>query len=179
MKAKKVLIVCGSPRRNGNTSILCDEFMKGAVEARHDVEKILLADKKVNLCTGCGTCVRTKKCAQKDDMAALLEKMLAADVIVLATPVYFYSMSAQLKVFIDRCAPRYEEMRGKEFYFVLAAADSKRANMKRVVEALRGFTFCLEDPREKGIVYGLGAWEPGDVRSGPAMREAYEMGRNL
>ena len=175
----RILMIESSPHKHGSSNLLAERFIEGAKEAGHQVETFDAARANLHPCLGCDACGMAGPCVQKDDMAALLEKMLAADVIVLATPVYFYSMSAQLKVFIDRCAPRYTEMRSKEFCFVLAAADSKRANMKRAVEALRGFTFCLEDPRERGIVYGLGAWEVGDVKAGPAMQEAYEMGRNL
>lgn len=70
---------------------------------------------RIGYCRGCGVCNRTHKCVQNDDMAAVLDKMVAADVIVMATPVYFYSMNGQLKTLIDRTVPRYEEIRGKDF----------------------------------------------------------------
>ena len=100
--AKNVLIIGGSPRIGGNSDLLCDQFAKGASEAGNQVEKISLAGKKIGFCTACYTCEKTGACPQKDDAAAIIEKMLAADVIVLATPVYFYTMSAQLKALIDR-----------------------------------------------------------------------------
>ena len=115
--AKKVLILSSSPRRGGNSDTLCDEFMRGAAESNHEVEKIFLRDKTIHYCTGCSTCsLYQKPCPQKDDAAEIIEKMVDADVIVMASPVYFYTISAQMKTLIDRCCGRYTEMNGKEFY---------------------------------------------------------------
>ena len=86
--SKKVLILSSSPRRGGNSDTLCDEFMRGATEAGNEVKKVFLRDKTIHYCTGCGVCSQYKKpCPQKDDAAEIIEKMLSADVIVLATPV--------------------------------------------------------------------------------------------
>ena len=92
---KNVLIISSSPRRHGNSDLLCDMFAKGAEESGNNVEKIFLKDKEINYCTGCGVCNTTHRCIIKDDMAEILDEMVNADVIVLATPVYFYSMAAQ------------------------------------------------------------------------------------
>ena len=178
---KKVLLISSSPRRNGNSDLLCDQFMKGAIAAGHRAEKIFLADKTIHYCTGCGACANaTRPCVQKDDVAEILEKMVGADVIVLATPVYFYTMCAQLKTLIDRSCPRYTAISNKEFYFILTAADTSRAAMNRTLESLRGFTEdCLENSREKGIVFGLGVMDRGEVKETPAYREAFEMGKRI
>ena len=101
--AKKVLILSSSPRRGGNSDLLCDRFMAGAQQAGHDVEKIFLRDKKINYCTGCGVCYGgAKPCPQRDDAAEVVGKMIGAEVIVMATPVYFYTLCAQMKTLIDR-----------------------------------------------------------------------------
>ena len=113
-------------------------------------------------------------------MEALIAKMLEADVIALATPVYFYAMSGQMKTFIDRTVPRYEEISEKDFYFILSAADTSKENMERVIEGFRGYTEdCLAGAKEKGIIYGVGAWQAGEIKSSPAMEEAYQMGKNV
>jgi len=178
--AKKVLVLSASPRKNGNSDLLCDQFMKGAQQAGHQAEKIFFKDKKINYCTGCGTCINGKKsCPQKDDMAEVLEKMIASDVIVMATPVYFYTMNAQMKTLIDRTCSRYTEIRDKDFYFIVAAADSSKRAMERTLEGFRAFTSCLSGAKEKGIVYGTGAWNIGDIKGKPAIKEAYEMGRTV
>lgn len=177
--SKNVLIISASPRKGGNSDLLCDQFLQGALDAGHHAEKIALREHKINYCLGCGVCNTTHKCVQKDDMAELLNKMVEADVIVLATPVYFYSMDGQLKTFIDRTVPRYTEISNKDFYFIVAAADTSHKNMQRTLEALRGFTEdCLDGAREKGIIYGTGAWQKGEVKNLPVFKEAYEAGKN-
>lgn len=176
--SKKVLIISASPRKGGNSDALCDQFLLGAKEAGHNVEKVFLRDHKINYCLGCGVCNNTHVCVQKDDMKNLLEKMVNADVIVLATPVYFYTMDAQLKTFIDRCVSRYTEISNKEIYFIVAAADTNKDNLAPAIEGLRGFTRdCLEGSKEKGIIYGTGAWQVGEIKTLPAYKKAYEMGK--
>ena len=177
---KNVLILSSSPRRGGNSDRLCDAFLQGCKDAGHTVEKIFLKDKHINYCTGCGICsMYGKPCPQKDDAAEVIEKMIAADVIVMATPIYFYTMSAQMKTLIDRCCARYTEITNKNFYFIVAAADTSTANMQKTIQGFKGFTEdCLDGAREKGIIYGTGAWQIGDIKNSPAMNEAYEMGKN-
>ncbi len=178
--SKKVLILSASFRKGGNSDTLCDRFAEGARAAGNEVEKIFLNSKKIGYCRGCGVCNTTHRCVQKDDMEEILNKMIENDVIVMATPVYFYTMNGQMKTLIDRTVPRYEEIRNKDFYFIVAAADDNRANMEKTLEGFRGFTEdCLEGAHEKGVVYGTGAWQVGDIKSSPAMDEAYEMGRTI
>ena len=174
---KKVLVLSSSPRKGGNSDTLCDQFIKGAQESGNDVEKIYLRNKRINYCTGCGTCNLQKPCPQKDDAAEVIDKMVKADVIVLATPVYFYTMSAQMKTLIDRSCARYTEITNKEFYFIIAAAENDKAMMERTIDGFRGFLDCLEGPQEKGTVYGIGAWKVGEIKDTPYMQEAYNMGK--
>ena len=144
--AKKVLILSASPRKGGNSDLLCDQFAKGAEEAGHQVEKVRVQEKKIAPCLACYGCRNTGVCVQKDDMAGILDKLVKADVLVLATPVYFYSMDGQLKTLIDRTLPRYTEIRDKEVYFIATAAAGRGA-MERTMDAMRGFTDCLIDIR--------------------------------
>lgn len=174
--AKKIIIISSSPRRGGNSDTLCDQFMHGATDAGHSVRKIFLRDMQVNYCLGCCICTTGKPCPQKDDAADIIAAMLDADVIVLGTPVYFYSMSAQLKTLIDRCCARYTELSNKEFYLIMTAAERDIEAMQPTVAVLRGFLDCLDKPVERGIIYGLGVWQAGEVKSTPAMHEAYEAG---
>ena len=177
--SKRVLILSASPRKGGNSDTLCDQFMKGAIEASHQVEKVFLAEKKINYCRGCCACAGNGQCVQKDDMSHILDSMMAADVVVLETPVYFYTMCAQMKTVIDRTFARYTKITNKDFYFIVTAAVSKKAALERTIEGFRGFTSCLPGAKEKGIVYGTGAWEVGDILGSPAMDQAYEMGKRL
>jgi len=176
---RNVLILSASPRKGGNSDLLCDEFAKGALEAGNHTEKIFLNDRKINYCKGCCSCVNSKKgCVQKDDMAEILHKMISADVIVMATPVYFYTMCAQMKTLIDRTFARYTELSNKEFYFIVTSADTSKQAMRRTIECFRGFTSCLDGAKEKGIIYGTGAWDIGEIRKSEAMKLAYELGKN-
>lgn len=178
--SKNILVLSASPRKGGNSDTLCNEFIRGAVESGHNAEKIFLRDHKINYCTGCVVCNSTHQCIQKDDMAEILDKMVHADAIVMATPVYFYTMDAQMKTLIDRTVPRYTEISNKDFYFIITAADTDIKNMERTIEGLRGFTKgCLTNPHEKGIVYGIGAWQTGEVQHSPAMNQAFEMGSKV
>lgn len=178
---KKVLVISASPRKGGNSDTLCDEFMKGAIDSGNTVEKIFLRDKKINYCTGCGFCNTNDytACSQKDDMAFILDKMVIADVIVMATPVYFYTMDGQLKTFIDRCCARYTHISNKDFYFIATAADVRPQALERTFDGFRGFTACLENAREAGVLYGAGVWNMGEVNTTNSMKEAYIMGKNV
>lgn len=178
--SKKVIVVSSSPRKGGNSDILCDEFMKGATEAGNEVEKIYVKDMQLNYCSGCGFCVGNKgQCSQKDDMDAVKEKLIAADTIVFATPVYFYTMSAQLKTFIDRLCYFYTLLENKEFYFIMTAADGEKTAMDRLLTEFGGLLACLDNPIVKGSVFGTGVWEKGTVKDKPSMKIAYTMGQGV
>jgi multimeric flavodoxin WrbA len=174
---KNVLVLSASPRRGGNSDLLCEQFVRGAKEAGNQAEKIFLCDKKINWCLGCGVCQEEGRCLQQDDMAEVLEKMVSADVIVMATPVYFYTMAAQMKTLIDRTCPRYSEISGKDFYFIVTAADTRKDQLERTLEGFRGFTCCLKGAMEKGIIYGINAWKKGDIIGSDSMDQAYQMGK--
>lgn len=176
---KKVLILSGSPRIGGNSDILCDRFMAGALEAGNDVEKISLRQKNVGFCIACYACKKTKRCFQKDDLNGILDKIIAADVIVMATPVYFYTMDAQMKALIDRTVARWLEIRDKEFYFIATAADNDNASLERTFDGFSCFLDCFENVEEKGRIYGAGVYLPGEVRNTEAFNQAYEMGKTV
>jgi multimeric flavodoxin WrbA len=97
----------------------------------------------------------------------------------MATPVYFYTMAAQMKTLIDRTCSRYTEIKDKEFYFIVAAADTNKQAMERTLEGLRGFTFCLSGAKEKSVIYGTGAWKAGEIKGKPAMKKAFEAGKKI
>lgn len=175
---KKVLILSASPRRGGNSDYLCDRFMVGAQEAGHEVEKIFVRDKKINFCSGCGACNTTHRCVQKDDMAEILDKMVAADVLVLGTPVYFYSMDGQLKTLIDRTVPRYTELSGKA-YLIATLADTGKRSGEGTAVAFRSYLECLDKVEEAELIFGYGAWNVGDILGNPAVEQAYQAGKNV
>lgn len=177
--SKKVLILSGSPRKNGNSDILCDEFARGAAEAGHEVEKIRIAEKRIGYCHACYACRGTGVCSIKDDMAEIMQKMIVCDVMVLASPVYFYSIDAQLKAVIDRSVARWTEVKDKEFYYIVTAADGEKEAADTTIACFRGYADCVEGAKEMGVVYGMGTYEKGEVKGTVAMTEAYEMGRTV
>ena len=178
--SKKVSILSGSPRKGGNSDLLCDEFLRGAQESGNQVEKVFLRSKKVAPCNACYYCKNSGgKCAIPDDMAEILDKMQAADVIVMASPVYFYSIGAQMKAVIDRSVARWTNIPNKEFYYIMTAAEDSDTVMDCTLECFRGFAACLDGAQEKGVIYGKGVYEAGAIKGLPAMREAYEMGKQV
>lgn len=177
---KKVLILSGSPRNGGNSELLCDEFMRGALESGNEVEKIRVAAKKIAPCLGCYYCEKNGgKCVQPDDMAEVLQKMIDADVLVLASPVYFYSVCAQLKALIDRTVARWTEVKDKDFYYIVTMADGELSSADTTLACFRGYADCVEGAAEKGVIIGNGVHEKGEIKGHPAMKQAYEMGKSV
>ena len=168
--SKKVVIISASPRKGGNSDTLCEEFRRGCEEAGNQVVKISLRDKQINFCKACYYCKKAGECIQKDDVPAILQQMTEADVIVLATPVYFYTMNGQLKTLIDRCLACGAKLTDKEFYFIATAAAGKE-EMER--------TMGLPGAKISGLIYGAGAWQLGEIQGNPAMQQAYQMGKAI
>lgn len=176
--SKKILILSGSPRKGGNSDLLCDEFMRGALEGGNNVEKIRIAEKNIGYCRACYACKEGGVCAVRDDMAEVLQKMIDADVLVFASPVYFYSIDAQLKAVIDRTVARWLEVRDKDLYYIVTAADEDRSAAETTIACFRGLADCIEGAKEKGIVYGMGVYEKGNVKDTKAMSDAYTLGKH-
>ena len=178
----KVLVLMGSPRKNGNTKLLCDEFIRGAQEAGHEVDYVAVQGMKVAGCLGCGACMANGgECIQKDDMQDIIAKVDAADHIVLASPVYYYTWTAKLKAVLDRFYCRLLTLGGKTFHLISSCASATPEYTEMMVQSFRCFYPCFygEGNKEGGIVIGYGTQKPGDINGSPAMQEAYEMGKNL
>lgn len=177
---KKILILSGSPRKGGNSDVLCDQFAKGATEAGNTVEKIRVTEKNIGYCRACYYCKNSGgKCIIKDDMAEILQKMIDADVIVLASPVYFYSIDAQLKAVIDRTVARWLEVKNKEFYYIVTCADEERTSAETTLACFRGYADCVEGAVEKGVIYGTGVYEKGEINNTSLINEAYKLGLSV
>jgi multimeric flavodoxin WrbA len=173
---KNVLIISSTPRKGGNSDILCDEFAKGAKESGNKVAKIRIADKKIGYCTACYACQEDHRCVIEDDVAAILKKMLAADVIVFASPVYFYSVSAQLKALFDRSVAYYPNITGKQYYFLMTMGDENKAMSEGTVKAMQGFLDCYGGSKLKGVLVAPGIYEKGAIKGTKYMSAAYKLG---
>lgn len=178
--SKEVLVLSASPRTGGNSDLLCDSFIQGAMEAGYQTEKVRIQQKNINSCLGCEVCKSNGgTCIHKDDMQEILNKMIEKDIIVLATPIYFYSMDGQLKTLIDRTYARFAEMRGKSFYFIVTGSAPDKSYMETAVAGLQGFVDCVPEAKTNGIIYGVGTSEKGDVKNTKAIEEAYNMGKQI
>ena len=176
----KIAVLIGSQRKGGNTETLANAFIDGA-RKNHDIEVISVADVKVKGCTGCNFCCTDEnhRCAQKDDMQSIYEKLTPADIIVVATPVYFYGVSSQLKSIIDRLHnPIRNNFKVKKLVLLSVAADSIPTvfdSVKTMYNSVLKY-FSLEDG---GIVTVFGVEKKGAINNNPALQEAYELGANV
>lgn len=178
---KKVLILSGSPRKGGNSDILCDEFARGARAQGHEVEKVFVSEKNIAPCTGCYFCKdHGGRCVFNDDMGELLQKIIDCNVLVLSSPVYFYSICAQLKTVIDRTVARWTEIGNKDLYYIMTSADDEPDTMDGTLACFHGFAMCIDGYEEKGTLYGKGVHEKGEVKNRPELMQiAYEMGESV
>lgn len=177
---KKILIISTSPRQNGNSEMLADAFARGAREAGHTVEKVALYDKTINFCKGCLACQKTQRCVMHDDADAIVQKMKDMQILVFATPVYYYEMCGQMKTILDRSNPLFpSEYSFRDIYLLAAAAEDAESAVDGALNGLNGWVACFEKSRLKGVVRGIGVTKPGEIRhKAAALEEAYALGKN-
>jgi multimeric flavodoxin WrbA len=177
---KSVLVISASPRRGGNTDLLCDEFMRGATEAGGVCEKIFLPDYNIGYFTEEDERrVGDHANDATDDVPMLVDKMVKADVIVLSSPVYFMNINGQLKTLIDRTFSRYREIKDKEFFYITACADMEESTADFAITGFRGFVMCLPNPTERGSVKAIGLGPKAAVKDTKYMQQAYELGKKI
>jgi multimeric flavodoxin WrbA len=185
-ETKQVLVILGSPRKNGNSSTLAARISRGAKSAGAEVETLFLQDLKISPCQACYTCQKrdSKGCAIKDDMQKIYPKLIRADAWVIASPVYWFTMSAQTKTFMDRCyalsAYTKNPFMGKRIAIAMSYGDVDPVK-SGCVNALRTFQDAFRYTRSKivGMVYGS-ATKAGEIENNEAlMREAEELGKLL
>ncbi len=177
---KNVLVISTSPRKGGNSESLALEFAKGAEEAGNKVETVFFREKNIGFCKGCLACTKTNRCVIKDDAAELVEKMLAADVIAFATPIYYYEMSGQMKTLLDRGNPMYSaDYSFRDIYLLSTAAEDGENVPKRAVNGLEGWIECFPKTHLAGTVFAGGVNAVGDIKGHSALKEAYETGKAI
>ncbi len=177
---KKIIVITSSPRKNGNSNALAKEFVRGAQEAGNTVQTVSIADIKMDFCRGCMTCNHTLKCVINDDMKDVLETMRTADVIVFATPVYYYSVSGQLKTFFDRTSPLFAaKYQFTDVYLLAAAADEGAETVAGTQTAVMGWIDCYPGTRLVKTVFAGGVDAIGEIAGHKALQEAYETGKGI
>ena len=176
----KIVVIEGSPNRNGSSNLLAAEFIRGAEEAGHTVHTVNAAHADIHPCTGCIHCGYNGPCVQKDDMETIRPQILDADMLTFVTPLYYYGMSAQLKTLIDRfCAFNGQIQRKRMKSALLAVAwnddnwtfDALEAHYKTLVRYLNF--------RDQGTILGRGCGTPSMTRASRFPELAYKLGRGL
>ena len=177
---KNVLVISASPRREGNTDLLCDEFVRGAKEAGAQVEKIFLGDYDIKFFQEADERhVGDSADVATDDAPMIVRKMLDADIIVLASPVYFMNINGQMKTLIDRTYSHFMDLKDKEFYYITACADNAESTADFAIMGFRGFVMCLPNPTERGMIKAVGLGRKGSVKGTAFMQQAYELGKGV
>ena len=175
-----IVILQGSPNLKGSTGILAEKFTMGAEEAGHKVKRLDLSKMNIKPCTGCVACGYEGPCVQKDDNEILKKEILGADMIVFATPLYYYGMSAQLKIAVDRFCSYNSSLHAKHMRSALLAVawnaddwtfDALSAHYKTLVR------YC--NFNDQGMVLGYGCGTPGMTKRSRAVGDAYELGKRI
>ena len=178
--SKRVLIISSSPRKGGNSEMLAAAFAKGAQEAGHQVETVFLREKQVGFCKGCLACLNLGHCVIQDDAVEIAAKMHNADVLVFATPVYYYCVSGQLKTMLDRANPLFgTDYAFTKAYLLATAAEAEPETVEGAVKAVQGWVDCFERCELADTIFAGGVNGIGDIAGHPALDTAYQTGREI
>jgi len=172
---KKVVIISSSMRK-GNSDKLCDEFQKGVLERGNEVTRINIRDIKLNFCLGCRDCYNYGDCVQTDDMNNFYPKILEADILVFATPIYFGEMSGSLKTFLDRMYPLFMSIEGKEVYIIASCYENKKNFIDDSIVGLRRSLSDFGLNEVKKVIYAVGTDASDDVQD-DVLAEAFNIGK--
>ena len=177
---KSILIVSSSPRKNGNSETLADAFAKGAQEAGHSVETVRLREKQLGFCKGCLACLKMGHCVIQDDAVGIVAKMHDADVLVFATPVYYYSVCGQLKTMLDRANPLFDtDYAFTKAYLLATAAENTPETFAGTEKTVQGWVDCFPRCTLVGTVFAGGVNGVGEITGHIALEQAYQMGRDV
>lgn len=179
---KRILVVKGSPRKNGNTSAMADAFIQGATENQNEITEVILRDKTIGDCLGCGACQKNGCiCVQKDDMQEIYDAMKKADIIVLACPVYFYTWTSLMKRMIDRTFAVEPFLTDKRFYLLSAGAAPEEKYMQIMIDSFRQYVSCFRagGNEEGGVLFAYGTNKPSDVKTMAVLEDAYRLGKSV
>ena len=178
--SKKVLIISSSLRKNANSEQLAVSFADGAKAAGHEVELISLRDKEIRFCIGCFACQKTQRCFMHDDADVIREKMLHADVLVFATPIYYYEMSGAMKTMLDRANPLYlSDYRFRDVYALAVAAEDEEYVPKKAFSGIEGWVDCFEKAKLVGTLFCGGVTDIGEISENAKLQESFDLGKNI
>ena len=167
-------------RAGSNSQFLAEKFAEGAKAAGNQVEFISLRSKEIKFCVGCLACQKLGACVIKDDVPAIMESVLNADVVCWATPIYYYEMSGQMKTLIDRMNAMYpKDYRFRDIYLLATASENEEETPKRAEMGLTGWIDCYPKSRHVGTLFCGGVTMPNDIKDNSKLQEAYEMGKRV
>ena len=176
---KKVVVISTSLRHGSNSHLMAEQFAAGAKAAGHAVELITLRGKEIKFCVGCLSCQNTGACVFKDDVPAIMDNVLNADVVVWSTPIYYYEMSGQMKTLIDRMNAMYpKDYRFRDIYLLTTAAEDEPQVPERAESGLQGWIDCYERSVLKAHLFCGGVNAPGEITGNEKLKAAYELGKN-
>jgi multimeric flavodoxin WrbA len=177
---KQVIVISTSLRKGSNSDMLADQFIEGARSAGNEVEKIPLMGKNIQFCKGCLACQKLGKCVINDDVNDIMAKVLEADVVAWATPIYYYEMSGQMKTLIDRMNAMYpKDYRFRDVYLLTTAAEDEENTPKRAESGLQGWIECFEKATLKAHLFCGGVNNPREIAGNSKLHEAYELGKQV
>ena len=177
---KKVIVISTSLRKGSNSDMLADQFAEGAKAAGHEVEKISLVGKNIQFCKGCLGCQKFGRCVINDDVNDIMAKVLQADVICWATPIYYYEMSGQMKTLIDRMNAMYEQdYHFRDIYLLTTAAENETETPKRAEIGLTGWIDCYPKSHLAGHLFCGGVNDAREIEGNTKLREAFELGEKI
>lgn len=178
--SKKIVVISTSIRVNSNSEALAKSFADGASYAGNEVEFITLRDKQIGFCKGCLACQQTGNCVIKDDVTGIMDKVIDCDIVVWATPIYYYEMSGQMKVLIDRLNPMFsKDYKFREVYFLATAAEDGEFVYEKALSGLNGWMDCFDKAELKGHVFCGGVTAGGEIANNVRLKEAYDMGTGV
>lgn len=178
--SKKVLIISSSPRKGGNSEKLAASFAKGAESSGNKTKTVFLREKDLNFCKGCFACLKLGHCVIQDDAVEIAAKMHDADVLVFATPVYYYSVSGQLKTMLDRANPLFgTDYLFKNVYLLATAAEAENEAVEGTIKAVQGWIDCFERANLADVIFAGGVTDVGDIDNSTVLDTAYQAGRNV
>lgn len=177
---RKILILSASARKGGNSERLAEQFEKGATQNGNEVELIRLFDHKIGFCKGCLACQSTQRCVIRDDAVEIADKMKNADILVFATPVYYYSVSGQLKTMLDRANPLYPSAyQFRDIYLLATAAEDEPETVSGTKTAVQGWIDCFTKANLKQVIFAGNVNLVSDIEGHKALDEAYNAGKNV
>ena len=177
---KRVIVISTSLRHGSNSDMLADKFIEGARSAGNDVEKISLIGKEIQFCKGCFACQKLGRCVIKDDVNDIMAKVLEADVVCWATPIYYYEMSGQMKTLIDRMNAMYPlDYKFRDVYLLTVAHEDEEETPKRAEMGLTGWIDCFPESRLAGRLFCGGVNAPREIEGNAKLQTAYEMGKGI